>query len=420
MKIVFVLECANRLNNGTTATCLRFADELRKRGHDVVLIGEGYDGADASFYIGLEHFKFPVFEKLIAREGFNFVKIDLVKIYNAIKDADLIHLFLPFKLSKIAQLIADPLGIPVSSAFHMQPQNVTSAINLGNAKFVNNALYSSFKRYLYNYTKNVHCPSEMIANQLREHGYDRNKFWVISNGVNSYFHPVPSEKPAELKDKYIVLMSGRLAGEKRQDLIIKAVAASKYNEKIQVILCGQGPAKAHYEKLSVKMGLKNPLIIKFCNAEELRQALNFCDLYVHASDFEIEGISCIEAFACGAVPVISDSKLSATNTFALDKQCIFKHGNVSSLKHRINYFYENPEERDRLSKEYVEYAKSFALSNQVDKMEEFVQAAVEDKKKGEDIPTLYPRKKDIRRSRKIFKKLLKAGAIHEMPMSLKK
>ena len=40
MRIVFVLECTNTINNGTGATCYRFAEELRKKGHDIVMLGE--------------------------------------------------------------------------------------------------------------------------------------------------------------------------------------------------------------------------------------------------------------------------------------------------------------------------------------------------------------------------------------------
>lgn len=45
-------------------------------------------------------------------------------------------------------------------------------------------------------------------------------------------------------------MIGRLSREKRQDLIIKAIGESKYNDKIQLVLCGKGPWKAHLESLS--------------------------------------------------------------------------------------------------------------------------------------------------------------------------
>jgi glycosyltransferase involved in cell wall biosynthesis len=75
--------------------------------------------------------------------------------------------------------------------------------------------------------------------------------------------------------------------------------------------------------------------------------INYSDLYVHASDAESEAISCIEAFSCGKVPIISDSKVSATNHFALDPRCLFKAGKSESLRERIEYFIQHPEAKKR-------------------------------------------------------------------------
>jgi len=426
MKIVFVLENANRQNNGTTVTCLRFASELRKRGHQVTILGQKIPDDETSHYwvdyAGLDHYPLPIplFEKIIQNEGFNFVVVDDATIYNTIKDADVVHLFLPFKLSKHCQMIADSLGVAVTGAYHMSPYNITGVLHMGHHRFPNWLIYRSFRNYLFNHVKNIHCPSQMVADDLKAEHYDRNHMWAISNGINGYFHPVEAERPAELKDKFIVTMSGRLSAEKRQDLILRAVGASKYNDKIQVILCGQGPAKARYEQDSVLYRLKNPAIIKFCRAEELRETLNYTDLYVHASDFETEGISCMEALACGAVPIISDSKYCATKGFSLSPECIFKHGKYKSLRDQIDFFYEHPDLRKELSAKYLEYSKQFALQSQVDKMEEFLNTAIEEKKNGQDLPTLYPSKKDLRKERKIFKKLIEKGIVSEMPERLRK
>lgn len=421
MKIVFVLECANKLNNGTTATCNRFAEELRKKGHQVVVLGTEFeDGKERENYVGLPHYVFPLVEGLIRKEGFTFAQCDIVKIYNCIKDADLVHVFLPMKLGKTAQSIADGLGIPVTTAFHLQPQNISSAIHLGHLKLLNDAIYAGFRRYLYESVRHVHCPSPMIEREMKKHRYSDNITHVISNGVIPFFHKIPTEKPEGLRNKIIVTMSGRLAQEKRQDLIIKAVAGSKYNEKIQIILCGQGPNERLYRKIAKKKGLANPLIIRFCKAEELREILNYTDIYVHASDFEIEGISAIEAITCGALPLISDSKLSATNSFSLnDDVCLFHHGSCKSLRKRLEWLIEHPETAKELKVAYSLSAPRFALSRQVQAMEDMFLAAVEDKKKGLDLPSSKPLKRDCKRQKKIFKKLLKAGAIQEMPAKFK-
>ncbi len=421
MKIVFVLECANKLNNGTTATCNRFADELRKKGHEVITIGcEFQDKQPRENYVGTPHYVFPVFEPLIAKEGFTFARCDIAKIYEAIKDADLVHVFLPMKLGKTAQLIADGLGIAVTTAYHLQPQNISSAIHLGHLQFINSAIYAGFRHYLYRSVRHVHCPSPMIERELKKHHYDTNVTHVISNGVIPFFHHVDSVRPDFCKDKIVVCMSGRLASEKRQDLIIKAVASSKYNERIQIILCGSGPNEKHYAKLGKKLKLANPLIMRFCSQEELRDVLCYSDIYVHASDFEIEGISAIEAITCGALPLISDSRLSATNSFSInDEVCLFHHGSAASLRAKMEWIIEHPKEAEELRKAYVLAAPKFALSRQVQAMEDMFLQAVKEKKEGNDIASTSPRKKDIRKEKRIFAKLLKNGVIDEIPAKLK-
>ena len=421
MKIVFVLECANAISNGTGATCYRFANELHKRGHQIVMVGERLaPGVTTPFtYVGLPHYNFPIFEGLIRKEGFNFVKCDAKILYQAIKGADLVHLFLPFKLSSTARLIAETLDVPVSCAFHLQPQNITSAIHLGKVGLVNDVLFYSFRKYLYNHVRHVHCPSDMIMNQLKEHHYRNNVCHVISNGITPFFHRIPAEKPAEFKDRIVITMSGRLAGEKRQDIIIKAVARSRYNKDIQVVFCGQGPKEKRYFRIAKKRGLANPLFVKFCNAEELREILSYTDIYVHASDFEIEGISAIEAIACGAVPIISDSRLSATSSFALSQRCVFRHGSSKALAERIDYFIEHPLARQKLSFKYQKEGEAYHLDNMVDLMERMFAKAVEDHQEGNDIPQVRVRKKDVRKKRHIFKRLVKQGVIDELPETLR-
>jgi len=79
-------------------------------------------------------------------------------------------------------------------------------------------------------------------------------------------------------------------------------------------------------------------VFGYYNRDELIKLIHECDLYVHASDAEIEGISLIEAFACGLVPIISDSKQSAAAQFALGPQNLFKAGSPESLAEKIDYW----------------------------------------------------------------------------------
>ena len=414
MKILFVLECANQSTNGTTATCLRFAKELEKKGHEVRIIGcDNIIGEKYPRYYGLPKYHFPFADKAIVKDGFLLVKVLYKTIYEAMDGVDLVHTFLPFKLSNVCRLIAQEKGIAVTTAFHIVPQNCTAAIHLGWSKLINGTVLYFFKSYLYNQVKYVHCPSPMAAEVLKKHQAKYCEPRIISNGVIPFFHKIDGvKKPEQYKDKFVVCMSGRLADEKRQDLIIKAVARSKYNDKIQVILCGQGPNENIYRRLAKKRKLANPIQIKFCSHEELREILNYIDLYVHASDYEIEGISAIEAFTCGAVPLISNHKMCATKDFSIDNEhCLFKHGSPKDLAKKIEWFYEHPEEVNKLRERYLEHSKKYELSAQVDAMEQMFVDAVNDVKEGKDLPTLHPRRKD-RRKYKSYMRVAKKQAKH--------
>ena len=409
MKILFVVDCYNIVKNGTSATAQRFANELRKQGHQVKILGIKSDQfKDDPYYYGVDPYKFPIFQFLMDEQGFCFARSDEYKvIVDAIKGSDVVHLFMPFPLEQQARLIAKKLSIPVTCAFHIQPENISSTIYLGKSKAVNKLIYRYFYLYFYQYIRHVQVPSKMMGDQLKLHHYDNNVIHPISNGVLPFFMPIKFEKPEELKDKIVILMIGRLSREKRQDLIIKAIGHSKYNDKIQLILCGQGPNRRKIEKLARKY-LKNPLMCKFVSKEELRNIINYSDIYIHASDAESEAIACIEAFSCGLVPIISDSPISATNQFALDKHLLFRHGKYNDLKDKIEYLIEHPDFKEEMSKKYLEYSKEFRLDAQVKKLLKVFELAIEEHKNKQDLPSTMTSEKDLKRMQKLEYKLEKA------------
>ena len=173
-----------------------------------------------------------------------------------------------------------------------------------------------------------------------------------------------------------VLMVGRYSGEKRQDELIEACAKSRHAKEIQVILAGKGPLEKKYRKLAEK--LPNPIVMQFFEPARLLEILHMADLYVHTSDAEIEAMSCMEAFACGLVPVIADSPRSATPQFALDERSLFPAGDTDALAERIDYWIEHPEERREMELRYADHAKQYSLEASICKAEEmFCQAIAE-------------------------------------------
>jgi 1,2-diacylglycerol 3-alpha-glucosyltransferase len=371
MIIVFVIDTYGSLTNGTTITAYRFVEALKAKGHTVRIVGVGVHGPDM----------FPVRERYIpivtpiARKQstiFGFPDADVLR--RAFQGADVVHFFMPWSLARKGRKIAQEMGIPCTAAFHVQPENITYGAGLGwFGKPMASFIYSYFRWTFYRYIEDIHCPSEFIARELKRHHY-RARLHVISNGVGNDF--VMAETP-KTDDCFNILMVGRYAPEKRQDVLIKAIHQSKYEPKIRLYLAGAGPREAKLRRMAAT--LTNGATFGFYNQSDLIDLLHKADLYVHTADVEIEAISCLEAISCGKVPVISDSTKSATKQFALDDRSLFKAGSSRDLRDKIEYWIEHDEERKRMAGLYCERGKRYSLDYSIRKAEAMFQEAIHEK-----------------------------------------
>ena len=375
MKILIVIDQYDNLSNGTTISAKRFVDGLRKDGNEVQILSTGKDEEDK---VSLKTYKFPkIIDKYFKANEMVFARPDEEVMRNVFKDQDVIHFYMPFRLAKKGVKVAEEMHIPHTTAFHVQPENITYTMGLGTHHHLNDTIYTYFRNY-FNKFRHIHCPSNFIANRLKEHGYTA-KLHVISNGVGEEFKYDRKEKPQELKDKIVITMVGRYAPEKRQDVLIETIKKSKYENKIQLVLAGKGLCYEQYEKQGEN--LTNKPILKFYPKDELVDLLSYTDIYVHSADAEIEAISCLEAIACGNVPIISNSNESATVQFAMDEDSLFEHGNSDDLASKIDYFLDNPKVLEEKRKAYSEFANQFRIENSVKLMEEMFREEIEDYKK---------------------------------------
>ena len=371
MKIVLVIDQFDDANNGTTISARRFAMALKEHGDEVRVIAIGKP-ADYKYAVRQMRF-FPIVEHLITSQGMRLAIPNRHVFEKAAAWADVVHFMIPSPLAVMGLKHVERLQIPHTAAFHCQPENITYTLHMGHSQHANDFIYNRFRDTFFNRFTHIHCPSNMIANQLREHGYTA-QLHVISNGISpAYFY---GKKPQEdwMTGFFNILMVGRYAGEKRQDLLIEACTKSKYASRIQLILAGKGPLEHKYRKLAEQ--LANPIVMEFYTPERLLKILHMADLYVHTSDAEIEAMSCMEAFACGLVPIIADSERSATPQFALDDRSLFPAGDAAALTTKIDYWIEHPEERILMEQRYAEHAKNYSLEASICQAEDMFQQAI--------------------------------------------
>jgi len=372
MIITLVIDTFNVNNNGTTISAMRFAATLISRGHTVrvVACGEPGDatgpGRDGPELFCVPELVVPIASRLAHRQNTLFAKPVREVLIAAIEGADVVHIYQPWPLGRAAERIARRLGVPAVAAFHIQPENVTYNIGLGWFPPAAHFVYVLLRLAFYGRFADIHCPSTFIAAQLRRHGY-RARLHVISNGLDSSFRPGPARARARDAEPFRILMVGRFSPEKRHDVLIRAVQRSRHAARIQLYFAGHGPREKRLRRMASTLAY--PAQFGYYSQGELIELIRSCDLYVHASDVEIEGLSCMEAFSCGLVPVISDSRRSATAQFALEPWNLFRSGDPSSLAERIDGWIDDPAARAAASDTYARYAKLYGVDRSVKAIE---------------------------------------------------
>ena len=179
----------------------------------------------------------------------------------------------------------------------------------------------------------------------------------------------------------MVLFTGRYSREKSHRVLLDAVAQSRNRDRIQLIFAGAGPQEAHLREHAEQLGIPMP-IMQFYSRKELVSTINMADLYVHPAEIEIEAISCLEAIACGRVPLIADSPRSATRYFALTDKNLFHYNNSADLAEKMDWWLEHPQERQQCARDYLGYAHQFDFDTCMDAMEQMLKDAVEAKHHG--------------------------------------
>ena len=370
MNITVVCDVLGEANNGTTIAALNLIRAMKERGHNVrVVCSDQNRKAEEGFYI-VPTLNLGPFNGYLKKNGVTLSRPDSKIVSEAIEGADVVHFMTPFSLSRKAIKLAKKKGIPLTAGFHCQAENFTSHLFLKDSKIINRLFYHTVWGIAYHNCTCIHYPTQFIRDTFEHTIRKDTPGYVISNGVNKAFHPVEVERDPKYDGKYLIQFTGRLSKEKTHKVLIDAVNLSKYREQIQLVFAGIGPLHDKLEKRGRK--LPNPPEFHFFSREDLVKQLNMADLYVHPAEIEIEAISCLEAIACGLVPVIANSPRSATRYFAIDERNLFHNKDAKDLAKRIDYWIEHPEERKVLVERYRGFVEQHEYEHCMDRMEQMM------------------------------------------------
>lgn len=360
LKIAMVIDSYDDCKNGAAISTRRFVELLRKD-HDVFIITTG---DPALGKVIMPRFYVPIVKRIMKRMNTPLAIPAYRKLRKVIEGMDIVHIQFPFFLGIRAVRIAVRLKIPVISTFHIQAEHLAMNAGIRSKAFIRYT-YRIWIRRIYNRSAAVICPSVFARDELIHYGLKVPSF-VISNGILPIFRPVQTERPERFRDRFIILSVGRFAPEKQQEIIISSIRASKYTEKLQLILIGEGPLKQKLQE-SCK-SLTNPPEFLSLSPEELVKYYNMADLYVHAATVEVECMTVLEAMGCGLPALIAESPKSATGQFAIDGRFLFPCQDVKQLAVKIDYFVEHPFELQEARRQYLEDSGRFRIGRSYEKL----------------------------------------------------
>src|SRR5208282_2164120 len=101
-----------------------------------------------------------------------------------------------------------------------------------------------------------------------------------------------------------------------------------------------GPREEELKRLA--SGLPNGAEIGFLPREKLIEGYRTSDLFVHAGEVELEGMSVLESMSAGLPALIADAPESAASAFALNDDFVFPAGDAAALARKIDALIESP------------------------------------------------------------------------------
>ncbi|MBO7525962.1 MAG: glycosyltransferase [Clostridia bacterium] len=372
MKILFVVNNFYIKGNGLSTSAQRTVLHLRKRGLDVRILSAKNpesDGVEPEYR--LENIKIPVFDRIVRKQGYIFAKTDKKIIRDAVSWADIIHLEEPFLLQVAVADIAAKMHKPCVATYHLHPENLYASINLENEPFINNVTLLAWKKAVFDKCVIVQCPTENAEKRLKENNF-KAKLKVISNGlaVEQLKKAEDIEKKRFSSAAFTVTAIGRHSKEKDPFTILRSMRFSKYAKDIQLVFAGRGPKTESLKKFAdrlIKRGvLRFKPIFDFYSFDELQTLAASSDLYIHAAFIEVEGLSCLEAIRTGVVPVIAETRYSATSQFALSEMSKFKAKDPKDLAKKIDYWLSDPVRRAAEAEKYKGFTEKYDIEKSID------------------------------------------------------
>ena len=123
MKIAIICDVPLKENNGTAIAALNLIRFLKKRGHSLIIVCPESDIPKMEDEIRVPKINFLFLNGYVEKNGVTLARPEKRILKKVIENVDVVHLLVPFSLSRAAVKIARSLGVPITASFHCQAEN---------------------------------------------------------------------------------------------------------------------------------------------------------------------------------------------------------------------------------------------------------------------------------------------------------
>lgn len=251
------------------------------------------------------------------------------------------HLFISTNLAALKRVVSDkPLAI-TNHGIHSQ--SVPS--------WFSKAYLHTLGRWTYNRADVIFCYTATEAKQLRKFGI-RTDCQVIPNGID-HRKFTPDGPTSDLIDPDVpsILFAGRLAGGKRPQDAIKAVARlHQQGINVRLYVCGDGPMQKELEDIARRTGVGDSVeFLGYVSGEKMPQIYRSSDILILTSRTEGVPRVVLEALAC-ATPVVT-SALPQLKEFVPEAGFTVPVGDIDTFANQIAQLLKNKQQQTRLGQQ---------------------------------------------------------------------
>ena len=377
MKILLTTDWYKPVVNGVVTSVINLKKELESRGHEVrvLTLSRSYES--------------------YAENGVYYIKsLNLEKIYPNARavlphmepfvreliwwNPDVVHSQCEFMTFSYALKISKKCQCPLIHTYHTVYEDYIHYLPGGLSNYKTGAklerkAVACFSKMILSRTSQVIVPTKKVENILKKYGVGE-PVSVMPTGVDlsRFKEPITLEEKNAVKKRLgiplenkVLVSVGRLAKEKNLEELLEYFAKlvrEGNGKNLTFLIAGDGPDRERLEKLAEELGIKDQVVFTgMISPDKVAGYYKLGDVFVCASNSETQGITYIEALACG-LPALCrrDDYLSQVVT---DGYNGFQYENYAYFKIHLDYILEQEERRLEMGRRGQEISSLYSTWN---------------------------------------------------------